>query len=176
MRFLFFLIILAINFIHAMEIKISISKQILTVQDSGQVIKSFKISSSKYGEGSMEGSFQTPLGKHEIKSMIGSKVPIGGRFIGRQFYGEIFPIYSDVKQKVTEDVIQTRILWLTGLEEGKNKGGLVDSFDRYIYIHGTPEEWLLGEKASKGCIRMSNEDVIELFSIVGKGTKVDIIP
>ena len=108
--------------------------------------------------------------------MIGDEVPIGGRFIGRQYYGEIFPIYSDVKQKVSEDVIQTRILWLTGLEEGKNKGGSVDSFSRYIYIHGTPEEWLLGEKASKGCIRMSNKDVIELFSLVRKGTRVDIIP
>ena len=175
-RFLFFLTLFATGLMHSIEIKISISKQTLTLQDSESIIKSFRISSSKYGEGFQEGSFQTPLGLHEIKSMIGDEVPIGGRFIGRQYYGEIFPIYSDVKQKVSEDVIQTRILWLTGLEEGKNKGGSVDSFNRYIYIHGTPEEWLLGEKASKGCIRMSNKDVIELFSLVRKGTRVDIIP
>ena len=67
--------------------------------------------------------------------MIGDEVPIGGRFIGRQYYGEIFPIYSDVKQKVSEDVIQTRILWLTGLEEGKNKEDLlILLIDTYTYM------------------------------------------
>ena len=75
---------------------------------------------------------------------------------------------------VDDDVVQTRILWLSGSEEGKNKGKGVDYFERYIYIHGTPEEWLLGTKASKGCIRMSNNDVIELFDIVKENTKVII--
>jgi lipoprotein-anchoring transpeptidase ErfK/SrfK len=65
---------------------------------------------------------------------------------------------------VPDDVVQSRIIWLDGMEEGVNKGTGIDSYSRYIYIHGTPEEWLLGKKASKGCIRMSNSDVIELFS------------
>ncbi len=73
-----------------------------------------------------------------------------------------------------DDVVQSRILWLDGLEDGINKGEGVDSYSRYIYIHGTPEEWLLGEKASKGCIRMSNKDVIELFNLVQEGIPVTI--
>ena len=73
-----------------------------------------------------------------------------------------------------DDVVQSRILWLDGLEDGINKGKGVDSYSRYIYIHGTPEEWLLGEKASKGCIRMSNKDVIELFNLVQEGIPVTI--
>ena len=73
-----------------------------------------------------------------------------------------------------DDVVQSRILWLDGLEDGINKGEGVDSYSRYIYIHGTPEEWLLGSKASKGCIRMSNKDVIELFNLVEEGIPVTI--
>ena len=71
-------------------------------------------------------------------------------------------------------MVQTRILWLSGLEENVNKGKGVDSYSRYIYIHGTPEEWLLGTKASKGCIRMSNIDVIDLFDRVYEGMIVNI--
>ena len=90
------------------------------------------------------------------------------RFIGREHFGEIYPIYSTEQIVVEEDVVQSRILWLSGLEENINKGEGIDSFSRYIYIHGTPEEWLLGSKASKGCIRMSNKDVIDLFDRVQK--------
>ena len=157
-----------------MEIEISITNQELILRDDSGVIKTYKISSSKFGEGSEENSFKTPLGKHEIKKMIGKDVIIGGRFIGRIHTGEIFPIYSDQEIYVKEDVVQSRILWLSGLENNINKGIGVDSFARYIYIHGTPEEWLLGSKASKGCIRMSNEDVIELFSKVHEGMIVNI--
>ena len=74
-----------------------------------------------------------------------------------------------------EDHVTSRILWLEGLEEGFNKGGNVDSFNRYIYIHGTPEEGLIGKKASHGCIRMFNHDVIELYDLVQEGTKVNIV-
>ena len=106
--------------------------------------------------------------------MIGKDVIIGGRFIGRVHTGEIFPIYTDQEIYVKEDVVQSRILWLSGLEENINKGEGIDSFSRYIYIHGTPEEWLLGSKASKGCIRMSNKDVIDLFDRVQIGMTVYI--
>ena len=169
-----YLLFFFIQLITAMEIEISITNQELILIDDNGVIKIYKISSSKFGEGSKENSFKTPLGKHEIKKMIGKDVIIGGRFIGRVHTGEIFPIYSDQEIYVKEDVVQSRILWLSGLENNINKGIGVDSFARYIYIHGTPEEWLLGTKASKGCIRMSNQDVIELFDKVHEGMIVNI--
>ena len=169
-----YLLFFFVQLITAMEIEISITNQELTLRDDSGVIKTYKISTSKFGEGSKENSFKTPLGKHEIKKMIGKDVIIGGRFIGRVHTGEIFPIYSDQEIYVKEDVVQSRILWLSGLENNINKGIGVDSFARYIYIHGTPEEWLLGSKASKGCIRMSNKDVIELFDKVHEGMIVNI--
>ena len=169
-----YLLFFFVQLITAMEIEISITNQELILRDDNGVIKTYKISSSKFGEGSEENSFKTPLGKHEIKKMIGKDVIIGGRFIGRVHTGEVFPIYSDQEIYVKEDVVQSRILWLSGLEDNINKGIGVDSFARYIYIHGTPEEWLLGSKASKGCIRMSNKDVIELFDKVHEGMIVNI--
>ena len=169
-----YLLFFFVQLITAMEIEISITNQELILRDDNGVIKTYKISTSKFGEGSTENSFKTPLGKHEIKKMIGKNVPAGGRFIGRVYTGEIFPIYSDQEIYVKEDVVQSRILWLSGLEENINKGKEIDSFARYIYIHGTPEEWLLGTKGSKGCIRMSNQDVIELFDKVHEGMIVNI--
>ena len=169
-----YLLFFFVQLITAMEIEISITNQELILRDDSGVIKTYKISTSKFGEGSTENSFKTPLGKHEIKKMIGKDVIIGGRFIGRVHTGEVFPIYSDQEIYVKEDVVQSRILWLSGLEDNINKGIGVDSFARYIYIHGTPEEWLLGSKASKGCIRMSNKDVIELFDKVHEGMIVNI--
>ena len=156
------------------EIEISISEQKLFLLDNKSVIKTYLISSSKYGEGSKVNSFKTPLGKHVVKRKIGKDMPLGARFIGRIFSGEIYPIYDSDQVLVEDDVVQSRILWLDGLEDGINKGEGVDSYSRYIYIHGTPEEWLLGEKASKGCIRMSNKDVIELFNLVQEGIPVTI--
>ena len=169
-----YLLFFFVQLITAMEIEISITNQELILRDESGVIKTYKISTSKFGEGSKENSFKTPLGKHEIKKMIGKDVIIGGRFIGRVHTGEIFPIYTDQEIYVKEDVVQSRIIWLSGLENNINKGKGVDSFARYIYIHGTPEEWLLGTKASKGCIRMSNQDVIELFDKVHEGMIVNI--
>ena len=168
------LIFFFVQLITAMEIEISITNQELMLKDNDEIVRIYKISSSKFGEGSEEGSYKTPLGKHEIKKMIGEDIVLGGRFIGRVHTGEIFPIYSNQEIYVEEDVVQSRILWLSGLEGKLNKGEGVDSFSRYIYIHGTPEEWLLGTKASKGCIRMSNKDVIELFDKVHEGMVVNI--
>tara|TARA_Y100000992_G_scaffold241212_1_gene172090 strand:- start:120 stop:650 length:531 start_codon:yes stop_codon:yes gene_type:complete len=169
----FFLIILIMMPLSSKEIQISISKQELYLFESGQITKTYKISSSKYGEGSKANSFKTPLGKHEIKKLIGENEQLGMRFIGR-VPTEIYPIYDSEKIYVSDDVVQSRIIWLAGMEEGINKGLGVDSFERYIYIHGTPEEWLLGKKASKGCIRMANSDVIELFGFLKGGETVHI--
>lgn len=156
------------------EIEISISEQKLFLLENDSIIEEYVISTSAFGEGSEEGSFKTPLGKHAVKKLIGEQVPYGGRLIGRIFNGEIYPIHDEEKIIVKDDVVQSRVIWLEGLEPGKNKGIGVDSFQRYIYIHGTPEEWRLGSKASKGCIRMSNVDVINLFSRITLGTAVNI--
>ena len=173
MKILILFSILSFSLSAEYAINVSISEQRLYLINSGNIIRSYPISSSSFGEGQIENSFKTPLGKHEIKKLIGHDEKIGMRFTGR-IPSEIFPIYSTEKVYVADDVVQSRIIWLSGMEEGENKGPGVDSFDRYIYIHGTPEEWLLGEKASKGCIRMSNTDVIELFDLLEGGETVQI--
>ena len=153
------------SFIH-----IDLNEQKLYYQDGNRVID-FPISSSSYGIGSEENSYKTPLGLHEISEKIGNDLPLGAVMKGRVWNQEIIePIIEDID--IEEDVITSRIMWLDGLEPGKNKGNGIDSKTRYIYIHGTAEEGLIGKPASLGCIRMINKDVIRLFDMVGVGTKV----
>jgi len=156
-----------------LSIEIDISLQRLYLVDNSTIISSYPISSSKYGEGSKQNSFKTPLGSHMIKEMIGDQVPKNTIFISRINTQREAKIIHD-QENSDNDYVTTRIMWLDGLEDGKNKGKGVDSYNRYIYIHGTHEEGLIGQKASHGCIRMFNSDVIELFSVVNKGTKVYI--
>ena len=156
-----------------LSIEIDISLQRLYLVDNSTIISSYPISSSKYGEGSKQNSFKTPLGSHMIKEMIGDQVPKNTIFISRINTQREAKIIHD-QENSDNDYVTTRIMWLDGLEDGKNKGKGVDSYKRYIYIHGTHEEGLIGQKASHGCIRMFNSDVIELFSVVKKGTKVYI--
>ncbi len=152
---------------------VDIKSQNMYLLRKGNILKGFKISSSYYGTGSEVNSLKTPLGKHEIFKKIGRDLPINAILKGRVWNGAIANV-------ITEDVdtdfdhVTSRILWLDGLEKGKNKGPGVDSRSRYIYIHGTHEEGLIGKKASHGCIRMFNNDVIELFDMVSEGTKVQI--
>ena len=156
-----------------LSIEIDISLQRLYLVDNSTIISSYPISSSKYGEGSKQNSFKTPLGSHMIKEMIGDQVPKNTIFISRINTQREAKIIHD-QENSDNDYVTTRIMWLDGMEDGKNKGKGVDSYNRYIYIHGTHEEGLIGQKASHGCIRMFNSDVIELFSVVKKGTKVYI--
>ena len=156
-----------------LEIVVDISEQRLFIIDSGHVKESFPVSTSKYGEGEEQNSYKTPLGKHEIKEKIGEGAKINTIFVARldtKKESEIIVLPKDTE----DDHVTSRILWLDGLEEGLNKGQGVDSYNRYIYIHGTHEEGLIGTKASHGCIRMFNNDVIYLYDIVEKGTKVYI--
>jgi lipoprotein-anchoring transpeptidase ErfK/SrfK len=155
------------------KIDIDISQQRLYLKQNDDLIKSYPISSSKYGEGSTENSNMTPLGLHVIKEKIGTNVPINTLFISRINTKRTVNIENS-RKKTKDDHITSRILWLDGLEEGKNKGKGVDSYSRYIYIHGTHEEGLIGEKASHGCIRMLNNDVIDLYNYVNIGTEVYI--
>jgi len=153
---------------------ISIKNQKLYHIKNKKTVNTFIISSSAYGSGSKNGSQRTPLGLHKIKEKYGEKTPINGRMVGRVFYGEIATIYNDKTKSKTDDVT-SRILWLEGMEQGKNKGEGVDSYKRYIYIHGTSEEGRLGTPASHGCIRMRNKDVIDLYKMVEVGTLVLIL-
>lgn len=153
---------------------ISPSTQTLSFYKGDSLVKTYVISTAKNGLGCEAGSGKTPTGRHRVKEKFGEGKPLGAIFKARGFTGEIAEIYTD-DTDIQEDPVTTRILWLEGLEEGKNKGPGVDSYYRYIYIHGTPEEGLLGQPASKGCIRMSNKDVIELFEMIPVGTPVNIL-
>ena len=153
---------------------VSIDNQKMYHFKKQKIISTYVISSSKYGVGNQSGSNKTPKGLHFIKNKIGDNIPINGKMIGRKFTGEIAKIFSDKTISDTDD-ITTRILWLSGLEEGLNKGENIDSFKRYIYIHGTSEEGRLGIPSSHGCIRMKNKDVIDLYKKVEVGTLVLIL-
>jgi hypothetical protein len=153
---------------------VSIKNQKLYHIKNEKIINTFIISSSEYGTGSQIGSKKTPLGLHKIKEKHGKNTSINGRMVGRVFYGDIATIYTDETKSKTDD-ITSRILRLEGLEKDKNKGKGIDSYKRYIYIHGTSEEGRLGTPASHGCIRMKNKDVIDLYKIVEVGTLVLIL-
>ena len=153
------------------HIEVDISEQRLYLIENSLIKASYPISTSKYGEGSIENSFKTPLGEHSIKEMIGEEAEINTIFTSRINTKRSATII-DQFEDTDNDYVTSRIMWLDGEEDGFNKGGNVDSFRRYIYIHGTHEEGLIGTKASHGCIRMFNYDVIELFNLVNIGTKV----
>jgi len=155
-------------------IYVSIKKQKLYHIQNNQIIKEYIISSSAYGIGSKAGSNKTPIGLHSVREKYGDKTPINGIMVARVFYGNIATIYDDETKSKTDD-ITSRILWLEGLEKGKNKGKGIDTFNRYIYIHGTPEEGRLGRPASHGCIRMKNKEVIDLYKLLEVGTLVLIL-
>lgn len=152
-----------------LSVRISISEQRLYLYSDKKIIKSYPISTSKYGIGNKAGSNKTPLGLHRVASKIGRNACIGAIFKRRRNTGKIARV-----NKGSADLITTRILRLEGLQRGINKGKDIDSFQRCIYIHGTPEENLIGKPASHGCIRMRNRDIIDLFEIIKRGTLVSI--
>ena len=153
---------------------VSIENQKMYHIKEGAIVKKYIISSSEYGTGSEEGSNKTPLGLHKVKEKYGDETPINGIMTGRVFYGQIATLYNDKTKSKTDDVT-SRIFWLEGLENGKNKGEGIDSYKRYIYIHGTSEEGRLGTPASHGCIRMKNNEVIDLYKTIAIGTLVLIL-
>ncbi len=154
---------------------ISASEQKLYLIESNSVSKVYTISTAEAGLGSRSGSNKTPLGVHRVAQKFGDKARPGSIFKARKNTGRIAEILTQPGARSKADNVTTRILWLSGLENGINKGGKVDSHKRYIYIHGTDEEGRLGKPASHGCIRMTNKGVIEVFNKVPVGTLVDII-
>jgi hypothetical protein len=147
------------------QIVISTRDQKLAVLDRGILMATYPVSTSKFGMGDYLRSSRTPLGQLEIAKKIGDNAPLGAVFKDRLRTGEIVAPNSPGR-----DPIVTRILWLRG-REAQN----ANAFGRYIYIHGTPEEWLIGTPASYGCIRMRSIDVVQLYNIVGVGAAVTIV-
>jgi L,D-transpeptidase YbiS len=138
-----------------------------------QVNKSYLISTALKGIGQNKNSFQTPIGTHYIRAKIGKDLPPLSIFEARRPTGRIWN-KEDAESYPNQDWVLSRILWLSGKELGVNRLGSLDTMQRFIYIHGTPDESQLGEPLSHGCIRMSNDDVIELFDLVFAGTIVHI--
>ncbi len=156
------------------QIRISISQQQLTLIDEQGETSKWSVSTAANGVGSKQGSGRTPLGRHQIKIKIGESAPENAVFVGRRATGEIYTAELAAAEP-QRDWILTRILWLSGLESGVNRGGDVDTLRRYIYIHGTPDSEPMGIPKSHGCVRMRNADLLELFDKVSPGTLVDIV-
>lgn len=148
----------------AISLRVSVPDQRLDLLAGDAVLASYLISTSKYGLGTEPGSFRTPTGRFVIDEMIGDAAPPWAEFKSRQPTGEIATPGGE------DDGILTRILWLTGTEPHN-----ANTRERFIYIHGTNQEALIGTPASHGCVRMRNADVVDLFARVHPGTPVEII-
>ena len=157
-----------------MKILISIPQQALWLFTPSEVLLHFPVSTASVGVSCIKGSGGTPVGRHQIRAKIGEGLPINSVLVGRRPTGEI---YSETlaQQFPQRDWILTRILWLSGLERGVNRLGDVDTMQRYIYIHGTPDSEPMGVPQSHGCIRMRNSDLVCLFDEVAVGTEVEIV-
>jgi L,D-transpeptidase YbiS len=150
---------------------IQLHEQLLSLVEDGKVLFQAPISSAENGPGEQNGSGCTPRGWHCIRAKIGAGQPENTVFVGRRPTGEQYN-EALAREHPRRDWILTRILWLSGLEPGKNRLGPVDSMRRYIYIHGTPDSEPMGVARSHGCIRMRNEDIIRLFDMVPAYTRV----
>ncbi len=147
------------------HIVISIADQQLQLFDGERCLKRYSVSTAKNGAGEMAGSDCTPRGLHIIRAMIGDGAAENSVFVGRRATGEIYT--PELAQKNPQrDWVLTRIMWLSGLEKGKNRMGRVDTLRRYIYLHACPDELPMGVPLSHGCIRMRNHDIVELFSLL----------
>lgn len=141
---------------------ISVRNQRLVAARNGVIHFVYSVSTATAGTGSLANSEKTPLGWHSVSEWIGENAVPGQVFVSRRPTSEIIP-YSEWRSNASADKVLTRILWLSGLEPGINQGGNIDSHARFIYLHGTNQEHLIGRPASHGCIRMFNRDVMELF-------------
>ncbi|MCS6771355.1 MAG: L,D-transpeptidase [Kiritimatiellae bacterium] len=144
-------------------LRVSVRRQRLELWLGGRRVKTYRISTAANGVGGRENSFQTPPGLHRVVRWIGAGRPAGAVFKSRRFTGEVVPP-TKWRDPAGPERILTRILRLRGCEPGVNAGPGCDSYSRYIYIHGTNREQDLGRPASRGCIRMGNRDVIDLFN------------
>jgi L,D-transpeptidase YbiS len=154
-----------------MFIRISLQQQILTLWQGEQCLVEYPVSTALNGPGELKNSGQTPRGRHIIRALIGGDAPLNAVFVGRRQTGEVYSS-ALAESFPARDWILTRILWLSGCEIGKNRLADVDTMQRYIYIHGTPDSEPMGVPMSHGCVRMRNNDIIDLFNRVVPGTSV----
>lgn len=155
------------------SIRISIADQILELSEGGKPPKRYRVSTAKNGPGEKNGSFCTPRGRHIIRAKIGDGAPVNTVFVKRRPTGEIYD--AELASRFPgRDWMLTRLLWLSGCEPGFNRLGDVDTMRRYIYIHGSPDSAVMGKPGSIGCVRMHNQDLLELFDLVESATPVEI--
>ncbi|MGJ8673261.1 L,D-transpeptidase family protein [Rubritalea sp.] len=150
---------------HQSKMLVSVEDQLMVLTQNGLPVKTYKVSTSKFGVGDTPRSMCTPLGKMQVAKKIGGNQPKGAVFKGRHPTGEVLSPNAPGR-----DPIVTRIMWLKGTER-RNE----NAFDRYIYIHGTPEERTIGEVASYGCIRMTSKDIVDLYSRIGVNAEVKVV-
>lgn len=148
-----------------LQIRVDIERQTLRLMKEKETIYQYPVSTSKFGLGTQEGSFRTPTGRFLIHEKIGANAPAWMIFKGRVATGELASPGGD------EDLVLTRILWLDGIDPENS-----NTRDRYIYIHGTNQEEMIGRPASHGCIRLRNLDVMDLYDRVATGTEVFVMP
>ena len=148
----------------APSIVVSVPDQTLALINDGVVVSRYRVSTSKFGLGDRSGTYATPLGTMAVASKIGANAPLGTVFKNRRPTGEVL-----VPNAPGRDPIVSRILWLRGLEKQN-----AQAYSRNIYIHGTPEERLIGRPASYGCIRMRSSDIAQLFNSVPVGTRIEV--
>lgn len=145
------------------SIRVSIRDQRLTLMEGETLIRTYPISTSRFGVGTEQGSLRTPTGRFRVAKKIGAGMPTDTIFVGR------VALKPDDPQPPTEDWVMSRILWLDGLDKEN-----ANTQDRFIYIHGTKHEHKIGTPASHGCVRMRNADMIDLFDLVDEDTPVVI--
>lgn len=153
------------------QIEISLGRQRLILRSGADIVAEYAVSTALNGPGEKMHSECTPRGRHRIAEMIGEGATRDTVFVGRKPTGEFFNPELRARHP-DRDWILTRILRLEGVEEGVNRGGDVDTFARFIYIHGSPDDVQMGQPGSHGCIRMSNADVMDLYEKVSCGTEV----
>jgi len=153
------------------RITVNVAEQRLRLLHDDQVLMDVPVSTAVNGPGERSGSECTPRGRHVVRAKIGAGAPVNAVFVGRRLTGERYR--PELRERYPDrDWILTRILWLSGAEPGRNRLGDVDTMQRYIYIHGCPDDVALGVPGSRGCIRMRNTDVVQLFEQVSPGTPV----
>ena len=157
----------------ATHIDVSLSQQTLTVCRAEQENLVYSVATALQGAGCLKNSFCTPTGRHIVRAKIGAGLPLNAVLLARRPTGEVYTPELAARYP-QRDWILTRILWLSGTEIGHNRLGDVDTMQRYIYIHGTPDSVSMGIPSSHGCIRMRNQDVLALFDCVTIGVTVDI--
>ncbi len=152
---------------------VDLASQALELREGDRLLRRYPVSTARNGAGERMDSGCTPRGLLRVRVAIGAGCPVGTVFVGRRPTGEVYG--PELAARFPErDWILTRILWLTGMEPGRNRGGCVDTLRRFIYIHGCPDTAPMGEPCSHGCIRMRNADLMALFDQVSAGTLVEV--